>query len=155
MVPQILLYVLEGADFEARVASELRRAVRKGVPSFFNTLKPLCRAQPDKFAVVKRVAAEAMKEVEEAKESDPVAFVWASLFLAQMADFEHRTQEALAYLEKAIAHTPTCYDLYVYKAKVLRHAGALLSSAEAMRRASALDLADRYMNTGLTKSLLR
>ena len=155
VVPQILLYVLEGADFEARVASELRRAVRKGVPSFFNTLKPLCRAQPDKFAVVKRVAAEAMKEVEEAKESDPVAFVWASLFLAQMADFEHRTQEALAYLEKAIAHTPTCYDLYVYKAKVLRHAGALLSSAEAMRRASALDLADRYMNTGLTKSLLR
>ena len=154
MVPQILLYVLEGADFEARVASELRCAVRKGVPSFFNTLKPLCRAQPDKFAVIKRVAAEVMEEVKE-NESDPVAFVWASLFLAQMADFEHRTQEALAYLEAAIAHTPTCYDLHMYKAKLLRHAGALLSSAEAMRRASALDLADRYMNTGLTKSLLR
>ena len=168
VVPQILLYVLEGADFEARVTSELQRAVRKGVPSFFNTLKPLCRARPDKFAAIKRVALEVMRgvkgemmrevkgEVREVEdETDPVAFVWASLFLAQMEDFEHHTQEALAYLETAIAHTPTCYDLYVYKAKVLRHAGALLSSAETMRQASALDRADRYMNTGLTKSLLR
>ena len=155
VVPQILLYVLEGADFEARVASELRRAVRKGVPSFFNTLKPLCRAQPDKFAVVKRVAAEAMKEVEEAKESDPVAFVWASLFLAQMVDFEHRTQEALAYLEKAIAHTPTCYDIYLIKAQILSHAGAVRQAEASVRRGSSLDCGDRYMNTTLTKYQLK
>ena len=36
-------------------------------------------------------------------------------------------------LEEAYRHTPTCYDLHVLKAKVLRHKGALKEAAAAIR----------------------
>ena len=176
VIPQILLHLADGELFQSLLQAQLDAAVRKGVPSFFHALRPLCRASPAKFALLKQLTAARLQHLSldpsepssdpsldpsdpssdpSDPSSDPVAFVWLSLFLAQMEDFEHHTAAALQRLDTAIAHTPTCYDLYVCKAKVLKHAGAVLRSAEAMRQASELDLADRYMNTARAKSLLR
>ena len=174
VIPQVLLRLADGPLFERLLTAQLDAAARKGVPSFFNALRPLCRACPAKFALLKRAVETRLQRLTAnpaadntsdpvsdpvsataSDPADPVAFVWLSLFLAQMEDFEHHTAAALARLDAALAHTPTCYDLYVCKAKVLKHAGAVLHSAEAMRQANELDLADRYMNTARAKSLLR
>lgn len=56
------------------------------------------------------------------QEEEPATRLWLLLLLAQMEDCAHHTAAALAYLEEATAHTPTCYDVYLAKARVLRHA---------------------------------
>ena len=88
------------------------------------------------------------------QEEEPATQLWLLLLLAQMEDYAHRTAEALAYLDQAIAHTPTCYDVYLVKARVLTHAGALQQAEASTRVGSALDHGDRYMNTELTKAQL-
>lgn len=36
-----------------------------------------------------------------------------------------RREEALQHIDEAIAHTPTVIELYITKAKILKHAGDL------------------------------
>ena len=45
-------------------------------------------------------------------EEEPSVELWLLLLLGQMEDYRHNTPRALEYMEKAIAHTPTCYDIY-------------------------------------------
>ena len=89
------------------------------------------------------------------EEEEPQAKLWLLYLLAELEDFEHHTEAALSYIEKALEHTPTCYDLYILKAKVLKHAGALKEAAEAIGFASSLDRGDRFMNSKHVKYLLR
>ena len=91
----------------------------------------------------------------EEKEEEPQAKLWLLYLLAELEDFEHHTEAALSYIEKALEHTPTCYDLYILKGKVLKHAGALKEAAEAIGFASSLDRGDRFMNSKHVKYLLR
>lgn len=91
----------------------------------------------------------------ENEEEEPSVMLWLLLLLAQLEDYEHHTKEALEYLDEAYKSTPTCYDLHVLRAKVLKHAGALKQSEEALAVGSSLDRGDRYMNTKHTKYLLR
>lgn len=88
------------------------------------------------------------------QEEEPATRLWLLLLLAQMEDYAHHTAAALAYLEEATAHTPTCYDVYLAKARVLRHAGALVQAEASVRVGSELDHGDRFMNTELTKAQL-
>lgn len=88
------------------------------------------------------------------QEEEPATRLWLLLLLAQMEDYAHHTAAALAYLEEATAHTPTCYDVYLEKARVLRHAGALAQAEASVRVGSELDHGDRFMNTELTKAQL-
>ena len=81
--------------------------------------------------------------------------MWTLLILGQLEAHLHHTSEALGFLDRAIAHTPTCYDVYVEKAKILRRSGALREAAATLGIAWSLDKADRYMNTKYVKYLLR
>ena len=88
-------------------------------------------------------------------EEEPSVELWLLLLLGQMEDYVHNTPRALEYMEKAIAHTPTCYDIYLIKAQILSHAGAVRQAEASVRRGSSLDCGDRYMNTTLTKYQLK
>ena len=91
----------------------------------------------------------------EGEEEEPSTWLWLLLLLAEFEDYENETMNAMRYLRMAYESTPTCYDLYMIRARVLKHAGALNASADSLAMGSSLDRGDRYMNTKLTKSLLR
>ena len=164
-ISYIQLQFLQGEAFEALLDAMLKKAVRKGIPSFFNSLRGLFQREPEKISILQKLAlahyqslttsGHLQKEEEEEEEEEPSVELWLLLLLAQIEDFHVRYDQALAYVDMAAAHTPTCYDLYVLKAKILRHAGQLQAAATAIGFGSQLDLGDRHMNTKHVKYLLR
>ena len=115
--------------------------VRKGVPSIFNNLKPLCSCAP-KRAQMRTIfdgwltALEATGCLPDSKEREiPTTVMWVRALVAQLADLCGDTKSALDHLDKAIEHTPTLLDLYVIKGKVYKHAGDLQRAAEWMEKA--------------------
>ncbi len=85
----------------------------------------------------------------------PASLPWAALLHARVLDELGQLPAALAVLDSAIEHTPTVLDLYLSRARVLKHSGDLSGAAETADAARAMDLADRYLNTKATKYLLR
>ncbi len=158
----IQLAFLEGEEFKEFLNRMIMKAVRKGVPSFFSCLKTLVKKNPAKLEVLKQLVIGHYDSLtscghlnEETEEEEPQVELWLLFLLAQIEDCEGHFEKALSYLEAALKHTPTCYDVYVVKAKVLRHAGDLVGAASAMGSGSQLDLGDRHMNTKHVKYLLR
>jgi len=81
--------------------------------------------------------------------------VWAYYYLAQHYDYYENSDLALRYIEKAIQHTPTLIELFMSKAKILKHAGEFDEAADVMDEARELDTADRYINSKSAKYHLR
>ena len=135
--------------FGSALAAYVLPFVRKGVPSIFNNLKPLCSCAP-KRAQMRTIfdgwltALEATGCLPDSKEREiPTTVMWVRALVAQLADLCGDTKSALDHLDKAIEHTPTLLDLYVIKGKVYKHAGDLQRAAEWMEKARNMDLADR------------
>ena len=143
--------LLHGESCRAALEEELSRGVRKGVPSLFRSLRDVLQ-DSDKFAMAKAIAEKLLQNCER---EEPQMELWLLLFLAEMEDAEQNGEKALEYLQRAYDHTPTCYDLYLIKAHVLKHMGALKSAARTIGEGSLLDLGDRYLNTKHVKYLLR
>lgn len=91
----------------------------------------------------------------ESLEEPPSSLLWVYVFLAQHFNRLVDPTKALEYIEKAIAHTPTVIDLYIYKACIYQTAGNPQEAAKLMDHARTMDLADRYLNTKCTRFLLR
>lgn len=158
----IQLYFLQGDEFKQLLNIRIMKAVRKGIPSFFSCLKILVHTDIEKLKILKRMVEDHYSSLtssghlmNETEEEEPYVVLWLLLLLAQIEDCEGHFDKALSYLETAYEHTPTCYDLYVVKAKVLRHSGDLKGAASAIGFGSQLDLGDRHMNTKHVKYLLR
>jgi hypothetical protein len=56
---------------------------------------------------------------DDAEEQDPTVQMWLYSFLAQHNLRMAKVSEALKFIEKAIAHTPTDVELYLIKGKIL------------------------------------
>jgi peptide alpha-N-acetyltransferase len=89
----------------------------------------------------------------EAEMSSTLPF--AALLLARCLDAASRPRDALPVLERAIAHSPTVLELYLAKAKCLKHLGEPRAAAAAAEAARQLDLADRHLNSKAVKYFLR
>ena len=50
-------------------------------------------------------------------------------------------------ISEAVEHTPTVVELYMFKARVLKHLGQVNEAADVVNTARQMDLADRYINT--------
>ena len=90
-----------------------------------------------------------------AKDRNPQLVVWIFVFLATHYQRSGRLTEALAEIEKAIAHTPTIEMLYLFKAKILQKSGRLAEAAAAADFARKLDLQDKYLNGKAAKYFFR
>lgn len=55
-------------------------------------------------------------------------------------------QLALDLIDEALKHTPTVIEVYMWRARVLKHAGQLEAASETLEYARKMDLADRYVN---------
>src|SRR5690606_15547617 len=91
----------------------------------------------------------------ESADEPPTALLWVLYFLAQHADHDGNADKALAYINRAIEHTPTLVELYMTKGRILKHAGDLTGAMEAMNEARELDLQDRFINSKCVKYMLR
>ena len=162
VVQHRLLRLAEGEEFARAFEAALLRAARKGIPSFFRSVRDLLR-DPAKLRAAQTIAETLLDRISRpAPPADPAipaeepqTALWLLLFSAELADAQRRRDAALRLLERAYAHTPTCCDLYALRARVLKHGGALRSAAAAMGAGSALDRGDRFLNTRHAKLLLR
>lgn len=154
-----------GAAFESALAAYIAPFLRKGVPALSSDLAPLyARAGGPAWrdAALGRVlgAAEeglraraALPGGAEGSEQ-PGVLPWAQLALSQHHGASGAPAAGLPLAEAAIAHTPTCPDFYLGKAKLLGALGDAAGAAEACEEARALDAADRYLNSVSVQALL-
>jgi tetratricopeptide (TPR) repeat protein len=118
-------------------------------PGLFNSLKFLYKIRPEIGAIIGEVATAAVAIAEQ-----PV-LVWGYCFLAQHCDWAKDYLLGLDYTSKALELEPDLVELYMVKAKLLKHSGQLLQAAEALEQAHSLDSADRYVGSKLARYLLR
>jgi tetratricopeptide (TPR) repeat protein len=89
------------------------------------------------------------------KAEAPSASPFATLLLVKCLDAAGRHAEGVAAADAGLAHSPTVLELYLAKARCLKHAGAAAAAAEAADYARSLDLADRHLNAKAVKYALR
>lgn len=156
-----LRYLPAGPEFKKCLEESFRKAVLKGVPSHFSTIKPLYKDSKKAEIIAEIIESNyaSYKENKTLPGSDKTVsattFIWLSDFLAQHYDTIGKGEEALRAIEEAIQHTPTTVELYMCKAKILKHAHDLKGAAIELEKARRLDLADRYINTKASKYLFR
>jgi len=147
--------------FRELIDEYLQKALRKGVPPSFVSIKSIYK-DTTKVKVIEDLVLSYVENLKESgkfnskgEEEPATALLWAYYYLAQHFDFLGVTEKALKYIELAIEHTPLLIELYVFKAKIYKHAGDVEESVRQMDDAQSLDTADRYINSKCAKYMLR
>lgn len=139
-------------EFKKRASSYILSQLKKGVPSAFVNIKPLYKNK-QKLLVVDSIVHEFLQN--EVPKLIPTVFVWTNYFLAQHYLYLKKYQEAYDYIQRAIEHSPTLVELYIVKARVVKHMNKLEEASEIMEQGRQLDLQDRFINTKTAKYNLR
>jgi len=158
------LFFTNGALFERLLDEYLQPIIRKGmVPAFRNIRKVY--SDPAKVAIVEKVALSYIENLGGASKTfdgkagspvqPPTCMIWALYFAAQHFDTIGNQPKAMELINAAITHTPTVLELYMGKAKILKHAGDLKEASRWLNTARELDTADRYINSKAVKYMLR
>lgn len=126
--------------------------LKRGVPATFVNVKPLYKDKA-KGAAIESVVLQFYKD--QAKLLGPTVVVWTAYFLAQHFLHLKDLQKATEYIDFALDHTPTLVELYIVKARILKHLGNLEEAANTMNAGRKLDLQDRFINSKATKYMLR
>lgn len=124
--------------------------LKKGVPATFVNVKPLYR-DAAKRSAIERIVVDFYNN--EAK--NPTVVVWTAYFLAQHFLYLHNYERATEYIDFALQHTPTLVELYIIKARILKHLGKYEEAATIMNDGRLLDLQDRFINSKATKYYFR
>ena len=150
---QLLLLLLlpsESPEFTHELTDFVKAKLEKAVPTAFKMLRVLY-VQPHKAEIVSTVLINFSQD----SSQDTSFNAHALMSLAHHYDFVGEFDAALENIEKAISVSPSSIDLYVLKAKVLKHLGNKQAASETWEIARKLDLADRYLNSKSVKALLR
>ncbi|ORX62151.1 N-terminal acetyltransferase A, auxiliary subunit [Hesseltinella vesiculosa] len=160
-IQDLSLHYAQDDSFKVKVTAAIQTALRKGVPSLFNSMK-MYYGDNKKQAVIAGLVegygatleAEGSFEPNGTKEP-PTALLWCLYYLAQHYDFHKQHDKAMDVIEKAIAHSPTVVELYMTKGRILKHMGKIQEASEVMDEARQLDLQDRFINSKCAKYMLR
>ncbi len=153
----------QGDEFKQRLDTYMRRKLRKGVPSLFRDVNSLY-GDAAKAKIIESLATQYYTNIKAEKrfsESDepnsetPDVLVWVIFFLASHYEEQGEPQRALELLEEGLQHTPTAIDLYVLKARVLKHVRDFEQAYQVLNEAREMDLADRYLNTKCVRYAFR
>ncbi|CAF3365910.1 unnamed protein product [Rotaria socialis] len=165
---QITLHFLTGESFAKAIGSYLQKGFQKGVPSLFQSVKSLY-ATSDKVQIIdtllltylnnltKYGTFETLSDTENltAEVEPATSLLWLQYYLAQHYDYLGEINKAFQYINQAIYDTPTLVELYMFKAKIFKHAGDYQTAASWMDEAQSMDTADRFVNCKCTKYFLR
>lgn len=150
-----LMFLSPGDQFELFLSDYLLGKLKKGVPSIFKNIVFLY-TNPAKVQFIEKCVLEFLDSLQtSAKVEDPTVVVWTLYFLAQHYMKTGSPEKAEAYIDQAIAHSPTLVELSMYKAYIVKHRGDLNLAATIMDGARKLDLQDRFVNCKTTKYYLR
>lgn len=149
-----LTFITDGDELTQKMNDYIVPKLKRGVPATFCNVKPLYKTNSALVAPIIEKIVTAFYSSVDSKEQ-PTQFVWTCYFLSQhyllLKDFSKATE----YADKALEHTPTLVELYILKARVLKHIGLLSEAAETINNGRKLDLQDRFINTKTVKYYLR
>ncbi|KAI9352659.1 NMDA receptor-regulated protein 1-domain-containing protein [Obelidium mucronatum] len=169
---RIPLNYASGERFSRMADSFLRFNFQKGVPSLFMSVRALYvdqgnleKIQELCMSYVKNLNAHSTFGEPAPSSGDdeddiqvvepPSAILWVYYYLAQHFDFLGDRTKALEYINLAIDHTPTLVELFMTKARILKHAGDVKQAMDVMNYGRNLDLQDRCINSKAVKYMLR
>jgi N-alpha-acetyltransferase 15/16, NatA auxiliary subunit len=155
-------------DFQPLASAYILRGLKKGIPSLFVDLKPLCH-DAQKRAIIEELVDGYRRTLEggclpdessddgiAASDGDvPTTYLWTLYFLAQHFSHIGQHMHALSLLSSAITHTPTLPELHTLRGRVLKRLGDLHGASVAVNEARLLDGQDRFLNTKSAKYKLR
>ncbi|KAI8368769.1 NMDA receptor-regulated protein 1-domain-containing protein [Blakeslea trispora] len=162
IIEQLILQHAEGNSFKTKVDATLQNGFRKGIPSLFTSMKRYY-ADAEKKRMIEELVDSYHVSLEknhtfgddQQNKEPPTALLWVLYYLAKQADFCKQHDQALVWINKAIAHTPTVVELYMTKGRILKHAGKIQEASEVMNEAREIDLQDRFINSKCAKYLMR
>ncbi|CAH2351197.1 N-terminal acetyltransferase A complex subunit Nat1p [[Candida] railenensis] len=128
--------------------------LEKGVPSSFINIKPLYKDKL-KLKAIESILLEFYNQKLNDKSVQPTIIVWTKYFLAQHYLYLNDLVTADRYIDEAITHSPTLVELYIIKARILKHKGEFIQASEVMNEGRELDLQDRFINSKATKYYFR
>ena len=139
--------------FEKAARDYIIPQLLRGVPATFVNVKPLYQ-NAKKLDVIESIVLD-FYENDVPKLTNPTIKVWTNYYLAQHYLRKNDLPQALAHIDSAIKHSPTLVELYIVKARIIKHQGDLVKASEVMNEGRLLDLQDRFINSKATKYLLR
>ncbi|KAM3138417.1 hypothetical protein pb186bvf_009503 [Paramecium bursaria] len=142
-----LLEKYQGEEFKAKFQEFVDPFFKKSMPSLFREIVHLYKDQT-KIPIIEQVFQSYLDQ-------QPLIKLWSLMLLAQHNTQIKNYEVGLQQIEEAIIHTPTCHELYLVKAKILKRLGRFLEAYETADKARELDLADRYLNNKAIKYALR
>lgn len=149
-----LTFIEDNSCFAESLSSYILPQLKRGVPATFNNIKTLYKKDVMRnSAIAEEIVLKYFDSINP-KEA-PIPYVWTCYFMCQHYLYLKSFQKAREYIELALAHTPTLVELYILKARVLKHTGLLVEAAETINEGRKLDLQDRFINTKTVKYYLR
>ncbi|CEP61237.1 peptide alpha-N-acetyltransferase complex A subunit NAT1 LALA0_S02e09824g [Lachancea lanzarotensis] len=149
-----LTFIKDEETYTQKLSEYLLPQIERGVPATFNNVKPLYRKDTERTSrLAGKIVLTFLANIDH--KQSPLAFVWANYYMCQHFMFLKDFAKAKEYIDAALDHTPTMVELYILKARVLKHAGHLVDAAETVNEGRKLDLQDRFINTKTVKYYLR
>lgn len=143
------LTFLKDLEFENYLKFYLSKLIKKGIPSIFSIIKSIYKNKLNIEIILKTVKSF------ELNESNPLILTWIKYFISQHYYNLNLFDDSINKINEAINLTPTLIELYMFKAKILKHKNNLLDAAIQMNTARLMDLQDRFVNSKSVKYYLR
>ena len=159
------LFFTSGDEFKRRLITVIIDGLRTGLPSLFQTLRPLY-ADHEKVVLIHNLLHIFIEKLEKnglenvhldgsELPENPTTIMWTYYFIAHHFEALKKYDIAQDFIQRAVAHTPTVVEFYFCHARIKKHAGDIKGAMELMKHAHELDTADRYVNCKLVKYLMR
>ncbi|KAL6951032.1 hypothetical protein ACO0QE_000324 [Hanseniaspora vineae] len=150
-----LTFVQDSKKLEECLSAYILPQLKRGVLATFSNIKPLYRKRSNTVPKLVESIVESFLQTHADSTKTPDVYIWTLYFLAQHYLYTKNFVKAQDYINKAIEHTPTAIELYIVKARILKHLGLLDKAAGVIEEARELDLQDRYINNKSVKYQLR
>ena len=162
VIKLLLLKTLTAMPFESELDLCLKTAIRKGISSALKELR-FVYSDNSKLEILQRLLNQYVINLKKDDSFDdispntetPSSMLWAYYLLANHFDQVKQHDEALKLINLAIDHTPTVVELYMLKAKILKHSNELFQAVQSMKEAQSMDASDRFVGSKCAKYMLR
>ncbi|KAL6582847.1 N-alpha-acetyltransferase 16, NatA auxiliary subunit [Orobanche minor] len=152
-VKRIPLDFLQGDEFRKALDIYIRPLLHERVPSVFSDLRSLYE-HPDKVDIIDKVILELGSSIRENNESIPTP-LWTLCLLAQHYDRRGQYGIALAKVNEAIEQNAAVAELYLVKARILKHTGDLETAAFVAEKAKDMDPKSSFTKKKYVKRMLQ
>lgn len=149
-----LTFIEDEKELSQKLKDYIIPQLQRGVPAAFCNVKPLYQARASVVpSLLEQIVVDYSLTLDPTKE--PLPYIWTCYYLAQHFLHLKQFQKSQEFIDRAIKHTPTLVELYIFKGRVLKHLGLLEEAAETLEAGRKLDLQDRFINTKTVKYYLR